>query len=287
MIWSKLFLVIVIAFLASAAAIVFGAYSWDRGTLALRAELEAARMPVRPSTYGPAELEGLPPPVQRYFRAVLTPGQGMVARARVEHAGYFNMSEEAEQWRAFTSTQLVVARRPGFDWDARIAMFPGASVRVHDAYVKGEGILHASLFGLLTLADMRGTPHLAQGELMRFLAEAAWYPTALLPSQGVRWSAVDDTSAKASFGDGDTIVTLLFGFDGDGLIATVRAQARMRTVKGGAVPTPWQGRFWNYGMRNGMRIPLEGEVAWLLPEGPKPYWRGRIEHVVHEFGVQQ
>jgi len=43
---------------------------------------------------------------------------------------------------------------------------------------------HASLFGLISLANWRGTPEVAQGELMRFLAEAAWDPTALLPSQG-------------------------------------------------------------------------------------------------------
>ena len=45
-------------------------------------------------------------------------------------------------------------------------------------------------------ADLLGAlGEVAQGELMRFFAEAAWYPTALLPSQGVRWQAVDDTSA--------------------------------------------------------------------------------------------
>src|SRR3712207_6139748 len=69
------------------------------------------------------------------------------------------------------------------------AVMPGLPVRVHDAYVAGEGILHASLLGLFPVVDMRGTSDVAEGELMRFFAEAAWYPTALLPSQGVRWEA--------------------------------------------------------------------------------------------------
>jgi len=46
---------------------------------------------------------------------------------------------------------------------------------------------------------------------------------------------------------------------------------------------PWEGRFWNYAVRNGMRVPLEGEVAWIHPEGAKPYWRGRITRLDHEF----
>jgi hypothetical protein len=31
-----------------------------------------------------------------------------------------------------------------------------------------------------------------------------------------------------------------------------------------------------------MLIPLEGEVAWLLPEGAKPYWRGVIARIEYE-----
>ncbi len=28
---------------------------------------------------------------------------------------------------------------------------------------------------------------------------------------------------------------------------------------------------------------LESEVAWLLPEGTKPYWRGHITEIDYEF----
>jgi hypothetical protein len=54
-------------------------------------------------------------------------------------------------------------------------------------------------------------------------------------------------------------------------------------VGGEAIPTPWHGRFWNYEERGGMLVPLAGEVTWLLPEGEKPYWRGHITHIEHEF----
>ena len=74
-------------------------------------------------------------------------------------------------------------------------MTPGLTARAHNAYIAGEGVLRANLFGLVSLANQRGTPEMAQGELMRFFAEAAWYPRALLPSQGVKWTAADDSSA--------------------------------------------------------------------------------------------
>jgi len=160
---------------------------------------------------------------------------------------------------------------------------PWLTVKVHDAYVGGEGLLHASLAGLFTLADLRGSGEIAEGELMRFFAEAAWYPTALLPSQGVRWEAVDERSARASLSDGQLTLSLLFSFDDQGLIASIGAQARGRAVGGKVIATPWQARMWNYIEHDGMRVPLEGEVAWLLPQGPAPYWRGRITRIDYEF----
>jgi hypothetical protein len=262
---------------------LYGAYRWSSETQNLRARLEAAREPVRPQTVDFRELEGLPAPVGRYFRTVLEEGQPMVAEVRVHHTGTFNMGEATDQWKPFTSDQKVVTQRPGFDWNGRVAMMPGLPVRVHDAYVAGEGILHASMLGLFSLVDMRGTGDVAEGELMRFFAEAAWYPTVLLPSQGVRWEAVDDRSAYATLEEGSISITMLFTFDEEGLIDTVRAEARGRAVGDEIVPTPWQGRFWNYEERGGMQVPLDGEVAWILPEGEKPYWRGHIDEISHEF----
>ena len=262
---------------------VYGVRRWETATEKLRTKLEAGRLPIGPKTYSEDELVGLPAPVQRYFRAVLTAGQPIIAAVHVEHTGTFNMSEAGEQWKPFTSTQRVITLRPGFLWDARIALMPGLTARVHDAYIAGEGILHAALFGLISLAKVRGTPEMAQGELMRFFAEAAWYPTALLPSQGVQWTAVDDSSAKGTLRDGETVLNLLFRFDKDCLIESVRAESRGRTVAGNQVPTPWDCRYSHYELRDGIRIPRRGEVAWILPNGPHPYWRGDITKISYQL----
>jgi hypothetical protein len=273
--------VVVVVFVG---ARLFGAHRWQEDTQDLRARLDAAREPVRPKKVDFDELQSLPAPVQSYFRAVLEDGQPMVAGVSVRHTGTFNMGEGAEDsWKPFTSDQVVVTQRPGFDWDGRVAMMPGLPVSVHDAYVAGEGVLHASLLGLVSVVDMRGRGEVAEGELMRFFAEAAWYPTALLPSQGVRWEGLDDRSARATLEEGDISLTMLFTFDEEGLIDTVRTESRGRAVGGEVVPTPWRGRFWQYEERGGMRVPLDGEVAWLPPEGEKPYWRGHITEIDHDF----
>lgn len=268
---------------AAAAAVKYGDYVWGKHTRALRKRLHAARSRILPAIVSFREIDGLPEPVQRYFRLTLKEGQPMVAGARVRHRGTFDMGTSSSQWKPFTSEQEVVTRRRGFVWDARVAIMPGLSVRVHDAYVAGEGILHAALFGLFSVVDIRGAPEIAQGELMRFVAESAWYPTALLPSQGVRWEDIDARSAGATLTDGAVTLTMVFTFNDQGLIESIRADSRGRMVGKETIPTPWQGHFWHYQQRDGMTVPFEGEVEWLLPEGPKPYWRGRIEYLAYDF----
>lgn len=52
-----------------ASTLVYGARRWQSATNDMHAKLEAARRPVSVKIYNPAELIGLPAPVQRYFRA--------------------------------------------------------------------------------------------------------------------------------------------------------------------------------------------------------------------------
>ena len=255
--------------------------------MAILARLEAARVPPSASTwparYDVRELDGWPAPVQRYFRAVLKDGQPIIAAASIEQAGTFNMSETAEAWKPFTAKQRVITQRPGFDWDARIMMFPGIAAHIHDAYVAGHGMLQGAVLGLIPVVNMPDDAQLQQGEFMRYFMEALWYPTALLPSQGVRWETIDDKSARATLTDGPITLTLTFGFQDDGLIGTARAESRGRLVNGVPSGAPWQGRFWNYAVRDGMRVPLEGEVAWVMPDGLKPYYRGKLTSLSFEY----
>jgi hypothetical protein len=250
--------------------------------------LDAARIddqaqPPSPPRYDSRELEGLPAPVQRYFRAALTDGQPLITAATIDLAGIFNLSATGEQWKLFTSKQRVVTRRPGFLWDARIAMLPGLPVRVVDSYIAGQGLLHAAVLGLFTVADIHGGGEIARGEFMRYLAEAAWYPTALLPSQGVCWQAVDGTSANATITDGPLTLTLLFRFNDAGLIESFRAEARGAMVGKDVLMLPWEGNWSNYQTQGGLTVPFTGEVVWIRPEGRKPYFRGTVSALRHEF----
>jgi hypothetical protein len=233
--------------------------------------------------YNSADIADLPCPVKKYFIAVLKDGQPMISCVKVSQNGSMNIDSTGENWKPFTASQYVTTMRPSFDWNAKFAVVPGLHLYVHDSYIAGEGMLKVSLSGLVSLASLHDTPEMARGELMRYMAECSWYPTTLLPREGLRWEAVDDRSARLIIKNGITMVSILVRFNAKNLIESIYASDRGRTVGDKIIQTPWEVRFRNYTMQSGMLVPLDGEVSWILTDGLKTYWRGHITKIDYEF----
>ena len=258
-----------------------GASRWSSETLQLVEKLKQSATINQTKTISFKDLDGLPAPVARYFRLALQEGQPIIRMARIRHSGEFNLNDK---WIPFEATQHFSVHPPAFVWDAKMQMNPLMNVRVRDGYSKGKGLMLAKIFGLFTVADADSNDeHLAAGALMRFLAESAWMPTALLPGENLHWSPIDDNRALATLSDAGVIVSLEFEFNETGEITGIFSPERFREYKGEYKPFPWAGRFWNYQERNGMRIPIQGEVEWQMPEGRAPYWRGRIIEAEYSF----
>ena len=274
----------VLIFVSFSIAVIYASDRWQSDTDKLRVKMTNGQQPIQPKTYDPKEITGLPEPVQRFFKAVLQDGQAIITKVELSQYGQFHMNETEDKWHKFTATQLVITQRLGFDWDAKIQMFPFINVFVHDTYLLGEGNLQASILGLFAVAKMHNTPQLNQGELLRFLAEAVWYPTSLLPSQGVVWKSIDQHSSRATLTDGKTTASVVFQFDAEGLITSMRADARCYSVVGDKLMfMPWVGNFREYSVRNGIIIPLYGEVGWEHPEGLRLYFKGTTTKINYEF----
>lgn len=268
---------------ALATLVAAAAYSWKARVAGLLSRLRQ-RPPGACAIFDSSELGALPEPVARYFRAVLRDGQPIVRHAILTQRGNFRVRMQPPVWRPFVATEAMTVG--GFVWDARVGALPGIQIRVCDWFVAGSGSMRASAMGIWPLVRTEGTPGMASGALLRYLAEAVWMPTALLPSQGVIWSALDRSSARATITCAGATAALDFHFDDDGLVRRVFTNERCRDVDGAPSPTPWQARFWDYADVHGMRIPLRAEVEWLLPHRPQPYWQGRITAAAFEYEVK-
>ncbi|MHB1223584.1 MAG: DUF6920 family protein [Gemmatimonadaceae bacterium] len=265
------------------AAVAVGSLLWERRTARTIARLEAgARSPARApeSGSGATRRADLPAPVERYLAFALESGVAPVSAARVEWRGEFRTRPDGA-WSPFTARQLYTTRPPGFVWDASIRMAPLLTVRVRDSYIDGEGAMRAAVASIATVVDQRGSPRLAASALARYLGELVWLPAALLPGGGVEWTAVDDSTARATLTDGDVPASVDFHFGSRGEVESVSGE-RYRDVDGTGVLTPWRGRLWDYERVQGMMVPRSGEVAWLLPDGPFAYWRGRLVDASYE-----
>lgn len=279
--WARVGAVIGGGVAGAATALVAGHVLWNRASARTVSRLgPGASATEVQGVFSLDQLAGLPTPVVRYFNFALTPGQPLIRHARLRQVGLFARSRGA--WLPFTALEDFVVQPPGFVWDARIRMAPLLSARVRDSYVQGAGAMYGKLAALVPLVDQHGTPEMAASSLLRYLAEASWIPTALLPSAGVRWEALDDRSARATLTDAGTTVSIDVHFGQGGEIARVSAE-RYRDVDGKPVLTPWVGHFRDYAPVDRMRVPIQGEVGWMLPDGSFPYWRGRIVEFTYKF----
>lgn len=216
----------------------------------------------------------VPEPVSRYFRFAFSGPTRMVRRATLMQQGVMRAGSQAA-WSPFSAREDFILSPPGYQWRAVMKIARLIPISILDAYRDGVGISRAAIAGLIPIGGQRGTPEMKAASLLRYLAEAAWVPPALLPQSGVKWSGADTSSAQASLTDKDTTVTLSAEIGPDGAIRAVYAQ-RYRAIKRGAVLTPWRGLFRDYRLFDGMMVPTEAEVSWELRGKWISVWRGVV-----------
>jgi len=268
-----------------AVAVGIGGAVWQRQTERAVARLQEGRGAgvVDLAVLSPEMWDSLPAPVARYFERVLPRDQPPASALRIRWAGEFQTQPDGG-WVPFTAEQHFTVRPLGFVWDAEIQMLPLVPVRVRDGYRAGAGTMLGRIGGVLRVVDEGGTPEMAQSALARWLGEAVWFPTALLPGAaggGVRWEAIDENTARATITDEEVSAAAEFRFAPTGEIIAMKA-LRYRDVDGTPVLTPFEGHYGEYARISGVLVPQRAEVAWLLPDGRFPYWRGRPEAIEYE-----
>lgn len=212
------------------------------------------------------------PDLLRSFAQRAVPGATVPVTVRLRQRAEMR-ANPGDHWQPHAAEQVIGVRAPGFVWLARMRLSWPLPVQVLDSYVDGNGRVEVRLFGSLRLAGATG-PQVCRGELMRYLAELAWVPHAMLHNPGLSWREVDATTVEVSAegADGPARIRLVFE---DGDIVRVEADDRPRAVAGGTVPTAWRGSFSDYRQIGGCRIPARAEAGWLLSTGPFVCWQGK------------
>ncbi|GAB3742063.1 DUF6544 family protein [Spirosoma lituiforme] len=230
---------------------------------------QASTRPV--DTYNPAQLTNLPPPVQRYFRHVLKPGQPYLRTARLRHDGEFKTDLE-KSWISITGDEYFLADSPNYMWIGTTTWFSAC-----DQYKTGRGSLTIRLLGVFTIQRGSG-PSYDQGELLRWLAETPWFPTSLLPGGPAVWSPLDENSALLTITDNGLSVSCRMEFNEKGEI--VRCQAQ-RFSDQTHIQT-WVCHFSDYHEIHNLRVPTRAGAAWVIDGQEKPYARFTVREMDYD-----
>ena len=119
-------------------------------------------------------------------------------------------------------------------------------------------------------------PETTAGEALRYLAELPFVPYAIAHNGELEWREVDESRGEVAASVNGWRLTVAFELNGDGDIVGATSEDRTLKIGDEWQPTPWGGRFGDYEMLDGIRLPTTAEAYWDRPEGRYAYWRGTI-----------
>ena len=218
------------------------------------------------------QLRGLPEPLQRYFKLVLKEGKSYISYVSLTHDGQFKSGLDKD-WMNIKGEQYFTTQRPGFIWKGTTKLFTA-----RDMFVEDKGSLKVSILNVYNLAEGKG-PGFDEGELQRWVAESVWFPTNLLPSENVRWTAVNSSTAQLSFHYNNIAFTYQVSFNEAGEITEMETKRFMSETGSEA----WIVRLADYEGFAGILIPTKCEALWLLEKGEFPYARFKVKRIIYNI----
>lgn len=232
-------------------------------------------------TYHAKVISSLPPIVQKYFVSSLREGQSYIDFVQMKQEADFRTQIDGD-WAQLSADVWYSGNEPGMVWKARFgtSLLPYKTASLEFIGGKGHGLVR--LLGMITLLEPRGFE--ADITLLsRYLMEAVWFPTVLLPSRHIEWTTVSDYVAKADIHFAGLSASALFTFSPDGLIENIVTHDKFRDFKGSFEKEQFTLHCRNYKQFQNVTIPTEVEFVWNLPNTDFSYGKFRVVSVRYEF----
>jgi uncharacterized protein DUF6920 len=223
----------------------------------------------------------VPEPVGRYLSRVLGASPPAIRVAAITQRGTLRTGPRSTRWLDFNAEQTSGVAWTGFVWRARVRVAPLIYLQVRDSLTAGSSSGRVSFLNITVAADY-GSREFNAAAMQRYLGEAVWYPTALIPSARLSWSALGSRKAVATLTDLGITVALQFHFNDADEVSAVYTPARWRKVRNGYLQQPWEGRFASYERRNAVLVPLVAMAGWHTDGSWTPAWNGEIRRIAYE-----
>jgi hypothetical protein len=228
------------------------------------------------------EIKDLPPIVKEYFQYALKDNTDLINFVSLKQQGGFKAKEDSNNYSNIKSQQIYFTKNKSYLWDAQIFINKKLYINVYDSYINSKAAMKGNILDFLSIVDAKDRYELNEGALQRYLAESVWFPTALLPSQGIKWREIDEYTAEAFITDAEITTSLEFEFNNKAQIISVYTPKRFREINGEYILTPWYGKLSRYKNINGYMIPTYFEVSWLLKDDIYTYFKASVKNVTYK-----
>jgi len=262
--------IVVLLFCATAIWIVMRNRSMKQISLGYQETLLSG---IRPATEEIPDhvMADLPTPVIRYLEYALN-GQNRIDRvAEYRQAGWIQINIDScfynnTVWKYLIAENTVRLDPPAFYWQALIHLGWEFWRKGWLLLSSEKQELYWTWMGAVPVMQ-RDEPQIKKYSLGLFLLQLPWYPTALVSTDYLQWTAIDDTSAAATLTAYDMKVTAEFHFDAEGKIVRAVTKDMDRMTDSGFIEEARMAKYVKYHETAGYRLPERIFFFWKTPVG--------------------
>jgi hypothetical protein len=222
----------------------------------------------------------MPEILQKYFTKVIADSTQRPQFITTVQKADFRTDTNSE-WFPLTATQYYTVDNPNFIWNSKMQTSPLFWVTAIDSYIEGKGNMLIKLNSSITIADSWGI-ELDKSGLFRYISEAVFFPTRLLPSKNLLWNILDSNLAEIKFSDGDISVIMKLYFEKN-IIYKIETFDKYRALDEGYEKSLYTVHFSKYKyVEEGYFVPTYIETEWDLPSGKFKYGKFEISDIKYE-----
>lgn len=240
-----------------------------------------------PTYYSERELEGLPAPVQRFFRRNLDEGAPHLSCVRLRQSGTLR-ERQGQPWTEYEAEEYVVGSTPALLWYARLRPFPMVWIDSRELLLRGGAHTLAKIFSTIRSLD-RDDDATRKAMLLRWMMDLVYLPSALLPREGLSWTALDDDRAELTLRTGEVEVHGIFVFDDKGDVIRFESDERPWLGESRHETVLWIAELSEHRAFGGLSIPTSVALRWELDGQTFPYRQAKLDlfetEVPRRFGT--
>lgn len=218
--------------------------------------------------------EGLPPPVERFYRALYGEDLPVIQSAVISGRAKMRLGGVTVPGRF----RFVHDAGQGYRHYIEATLYGLPLLKVNEHYLESKSRLE------LPFGVVEGKPRVDQAANLGLWAESVWLPTVWLTDPRVRWEPVDESQARLVVPFGETEERLIARFDSErGLLHSMEG-LRYKDANSGA-RTPWLTEALAWDRLNGGMTLTEAAVTWL--DDGRPWAVFTVEEVVYNADVRE